>query len=134
MRSALLIRAEGVHTPPLGAKKGYAHLSAIPREKQHTPLLAAGLLIYSAVRRSFTSTSSSLSAQAAMKKIVARFGDKIKIVNDNGPENMKDAEAYLASLNITQYWARPHTPKDKPFVERFIGTFQRECTAQTQPR
>ncbi|GMO70326.1 MAG: hypothetical protein Ta2A_18910 [Treponemataceae bacterium] len=35
-----LIRAEGVHTPPLGAEKGYAHLSAIPREKQHTPLLA----------------------------------------------------------------------------------------------
>ncbi|GMO68746.1 MAG: hypothetical protein Ta2A_17050 [Treponemataceae bacterium] len=40
-----VIRAEGVHTPPLGAEKGYAHLSAIPREKQHTPLLAAGLLI-----------------------------------------------------------------------------------------
>ncbi|GMO62721.1 MAG: hypothetical protein Ta2A_09560 [Treponemataceae bacterium] len=73
------------------------------------------------------STSSSLSAQAAMKKIVARFGDEIKIVNDNGPENMKDAEEYLALQNITQYWARPHTPKDKPFVERFIGTFQREC-------
>ncbi|GMO12486.1 MAG: hypothetical protein Ta2A_22310 [Treponemataceae bacterium] len=29
----------------LGAEKGYAPLSAIPREKQHTPLLAAGLLI-----------------------------------------------------------------------------------------
>ncbi|GHV58454.1 hypothetical protein AGMMS49579_26010 [Spirochaetia bacterium] len=40
---------------------------------------------------------------------------------------MAQAEEYLASLNITQYWARPHTPKDKPFVERLIGTFQREC-------
>ncbi|GMO55737.1 MAG: hypothetical protein Ta2A_00740 [Treponemataceae bacterium] len=80
------------------------------------------------------SSPSSKSAQAAMKKIVERFGDEIKIVNDNGSENMKDAEAYLASLNITQYWARPHTPKDKPFIERFIGTFQRGCTAQNQPR
>ncbi|GMO64983.1 MAG: hypothetical protein Ta2A_12950 [Treponemataceae bacterium] len=42
-----------------------------------------------------------------MKKIVERFGDKIKILNDNGSENMKDAEAYLASLNITQYWRDP---------------------------
>ncbi|GMO56119.1 MAG: hypothetical protein Ta2A_01150 [Treponemataceae bacterium] len=69
-----------------------------------------------------------------MKKIVERFGDKIKIVNDNGSENMKDAEAYLASLNITQYWTRPHTPKDKPFIERFIGTFQRECPPRTSTR
>jgi hypothetical protein len=41
----VLIRAEWVHTPPLGAKKEYAPMSAILREKQHTPLLAAGLLI-----------------------------------------------------------------------------------------
>lgn len=74
-----------------------------------------------------TSSPSSLNAQAALKKVVERFGSGIKIVNDNGSENMAKAEEYLASLNITQYWARPHTPKDKPFVERLIGTFQREC-------
>jgi putative transposase len=40
---------------------------------------------------------------------------------------MKDAENYLASLNIPQYWTRPKSPKEKPFVERLIGTLQREC-------
>jgi putative transposase len=40
---------------------------------------------------------------------------------------MKDAEAYLLSENIRQYWTRPYSPKEKPFVERFIGTFQKEC-------
>jgi transposase InsO family protein len=40
---------------------------------------------------------------------------------------MKDVEDFLAQMNITQYWTRPYTPKDKPFIERFIGTFQREC-------
>jgi transposase InsO family protein len=40
---------------------------------------------------------------------------------------MKDAENYLASLNISQYWTRPKSPKEKPFVERLIGTLQREC-------
>ncbi|GHV83848.1 hypothetical protein AGMMS50212_11880 [Spirochaetia bacterium] len=73
------------------------------------------------------SSPSSLNAQAALKKIVERFGTGIKIVNDNGSGNMAKAEEYLASLNITRYWARPHTPKDKPFVERLIGSLQREC-------
>jgi len=40
---------------------------------------------------------------------------------------MLKAEAYLAEKNITQYWARPHTPKDKPHIERLIGTLQSEC-------
>jgi putative transposase len=62
-----------------------------------------------------------------MKKIVKRFGKNIKIVNDNGSENMKDLEDFLVKENITRYRARPYTPKDKAFIERFIGTFQREC-------
>ena len=41
-----MIRAEGVHTPPLcGEKKGDVPLSATSSREQHTPLLAAGLLI-----------------------------------------------------------------------------------------
>jgi hypothetical protein len=40
---------------------------------------------------------------------------------------MKDAENYLASLNIPRYWTRPKPPKEKPFVGRLIGTLQREC-------
>jgi transposase InsO family protein len=73
------------------------------------------------------SSPSSLNAKAALKKVVERFGTGVSIVNDNGSENRAQAEDYLASLNITQYWARPYTPKDKPFVERLIGRLQREC-------
>jgi putative transposase len=38
----------------------------------------------------------------------------------------KAAEEFLAENNIVQYRARPYRPKDKPHIERFIGTFQRE--------
>jgi hypothetical protein len=36
-------------------------------------------------------------------------------------------EAFPAKNNVIRYWARPHCPKDKPRVERFVGTFLREC-------
>jgi hypothetical protein len=49
-----------------------------------------------------------------LKKAVSRFGTDITVVNGNGSENMKDAESYLASLGITQYWTRPKAPKGKP--------------------
>ncbi|MDR1362579.1 MAG: transposase family protein [Spirochaetaceae bacterium] len=62
---------------------------------------------------------SSKNAKTAIKKIIARFGSDIKIINDNSSENMKDVETFLAQMNITQYWTRPHTPKDKAFNERF---------------
>jgi putative transposase len=58
---------------------------------------------------------------------VERWGKNICFVNDNGSENMAKVEDYLRELEITQYWTRPHQPKDKPYVERFIGTLQREC-------
>jgi hypothetical protein len=44
---------------------------------------------------------------------------------------MKDAQEYLASPHITQYWTRPNSPKEKPFAERLIGTLQRECLERT---
>ena len=56
-----------------------------------------------------------------------RFGKGVRFVNDNGSENMGNVEAYLASHGVQQYWTRPRSPKEKPFVERFIGTLQREC-------
>jgi hypothetical protein len=58
---------------------------------------------------------------------VERFGKDIVIVNDNGSENMKEAEVFLRENTITPYWTRPKSPKEKPFVEWLIGTFQREC-------
>lgn len=73
------------------------------------------------------STSSSLNGKKAMEKVITRFGKDVIIVNDWGSENMDKVEKYLAAQGITQYWAKPHTPKDKPHIERFIGTLQREC-------
>lgn len=48
-------------------------------------------------------------------------------MNDNGSENYRHAYEYLKKEQITQYFARPHTPKDKPHVENLIGKLQQEC-------
>ena len=79
------------------------------------------------------SSPSSRNNVEAIKKIVAKFGKDITIVNDNGSENMgeaeaflKEAEAFLKKENIKQLWTRVRKPKDKPHIERFIGTLQRE--------
>lgn len=70
---------------------------------------------------------SSLQAMLALTKAVEIFGKDLVIVNDNGSENYKHAYNYLRSHGITQYFARPHTPKDKPHVENLIGKLQQEC-------
>jgi hypothetical protein len=61
-----------------------------------------------------------------LAKAIERFGKGISIVNDNGSENMGEAEALLSETGVKQYWTRPNSPKEKPFVERLIGTLQRE--------
>jgi putative transposase len=70
---------------------------------------------------------SSLQAMLALSKAVEVFGKELVIVNDNGSENYRHAYNYLKSHEITQYFARPHTPKDKPHVENLIGKLQQEC-------
>jgi len=70
---------------------------------------------------------SSFQAMKALEKVVAVFGKDISIVNDNGSENYKHSYNYLKTHNITQYFTRPHTPKDKPHVENLIGKLQQEC-------
>lgn len=49
---------------------------------------------------------------------------------DNGPENLKDFRAKAEELGIQQYFTRPRRPQDKPFVERVIGTIEREFIQQ----
>ncbi len=34
---------------------------------------------------------------------------------------------YLQEQKTTQLFARPKTPKDKPYIENFIGKMQKEC-------
>jgi transposase len=79
-------------------------------------------------------TPSSLNSKAALEKVVARYGKDIAVVNDNGSENMDKAEEFLAAAEITQYWTSPYAPKEKPYIERFIGTFQKECAPTTLAR
>jgi transposase InsO family protein len=75
-------------------------------------------------------SASSHQAKLALEKVVAIFGRDVAILNDNGSENMGQAWQYLEQQNIMQYFARPHTPKDKPHIERLIGSLQRECLDQ----
>lgn len=50
--------------------------------------------------------------------------------NDHGPENLKDFHAKLEAENIPHYFAYPYCPDDKPYVERLIGTLEREFVQQ----
>ena len=75
-------------------------------------------------------TATSLQAKLALQKVVTVFGKDVAILNDNGSENMGKAYDYLQQENITQYFARPHQPKDKPYIERLIDSYQRECLDQ----
>ena len=75
-------------------------------------------------------SSTSRQARIALEKVVAVYGNNIVVLNDNGSENLKEAYGYLKDLDITQYFARPYQPKDKPYIERLIGSYQRECLDQ----
>jgi len=73
------------------------------------------------------STPSSHNARVALERILAILGKNVIILNDNGSENLGQAYDLLQTQGITQYFARPHTPKDKPYIENFIGKYQKEC-------
>jgi transposase InsO family protein len=69
------------------------------------------------------------SAQGALawRKVVQALGLPKAVMTDNGSENLGAFAALLKEQQLPQYFARPRTPKDKPHVERFIGTLEREC-------
>jgi transposase InsO family protein len=73
------------------------------------------------------SRPSSSQARVALDKVLERFGKDVTILNDNDSENMGKAYDYLKGQDITQLFARPYEPKDKPYVENFIGKYQKEC-------
>lgn len=80
------------------------------------------------------SRPSSYQAKLALEQVLTRFGKDICIVNDNGSENFKHAYEFLKDQDITQYFARPRTPKDKPHVENLIGKLQQECLDEDKSR
>ena len=73
------------------------------------------------------STISATQGAVAWAKAVARLGLPKAVVTDHGSENLGAFAAAVKAAQVPHYFARPRTPKDKPHVERFIGTIEREC-------
>lgn len=102
---------------------------------KHLPMLGskryAFVVIDLVLRRAFihvASTISSRQAATAWQKVCELWGlVPSAVLNDNGSENLGAFAKLLEEMEVDQYFARPYTPKDKPHVERFIGTLEREC-------
>lgn len=96
-----------------------------------------------AIAVKISSTSSSAQNSLIIEHIKQTFPFSIKSWrNDNGSENLKDFHQALEEAGISQYFTHPSCPKDKPFVERVIGTIEREfiqqgklaCDVETQQK
>jgi transposase len=107
-----LIEFDVKHLPSLGTKR-YGFVAVDVVSKQATVHVAQ--------------TISSHQAAIAWKKAVHRLGLPTAVVTDNGSENLGAFADLLKSSPTDHYFARPYTPKDKPYVERLIGTIEREC-------
>ena len=84
-----------------------------------------------AIAVKISSTPSSAQNSLLIEQIKQTFPFSIKSWrNDNGSENLKDFNQALEKAEISQYFTHPSCPKDKPFVERVIGTIEREFIQQ----
>lgn len=78
-----------------------------------------------------STTPSSHQNSSLVDQTKANFPFPIKAwENDNGSENLRDFYLKLRAEDIPQYFTYPYCPKDKPFVERIIGTMEREFIQQ----
>lgn len=76
-------------------------------------------------------TSSSKQASHLLTKLSETFPYPVlQLRVDNGSENLKDFTKRATDLGMKEYFTRPRRPKDKPFVERVIGTIEREFIQQ----
>jgi len=108
-----LIEVDVKHLPALGPKR-YAFV-AIDRVTRQTTVHVA-------------STITSRQAVVAWDKACQIFHlPPQAVLSDNGSENLGQFQELLATATTPQYFARPRTPKDKPYVERVIGSIEREC-------
>lgn len=106
-----LVEVDVKHLPHLGAKHyGFVAIDVVSKQA----------CVY---------VSSSITAKhgkIAWEKAVASLGLPKAVLTDNGSENLGAFAELLQSQTTEHYFARPRTPKDKPHVERFIGTLERE--------
>ena len=80
------------------------------------------------------STPTAKNGCIAMQKVLERFGKDIIIVCDNGSENFGETFDLLEKQRVRQIFTRPHTPKDKPHIENFIGKYQKECLNESKDK
>jgi transposase InsO family protein len=107
-----LIEVDVKHLPHINGKRyGFVAIDVVT--KQATVHVSASI--------------SSAQGALAWKKTVHKLGLPKAVLTDNGSENMGAFAKLLQEQPTDHYWARPHTPKDKPHVERFIGSLEREC-------
>lgn len=107
-----LVEFDVKHLPSIGTKR-YGFVAVDVVSKQVAVHVAQSI--------------SSYQATIAWKKAVHQLGLPQAVVTDNGSENLGAFAELLQSQTTNHYFARPHTPKDKPHVERFIGSLEREC-------
>ncbi len=111
-----LVESDTKHLPFLGRKR-YAFVAI--------DCVGKGVTI------TLSTNPSSIRNAALIEKTKAAFPFTIKAwENDHGPENLKDFHAKLETEKIPHYFAYPYCPDDKPYVERVIGTLEREFVQQ----
>lgn len=107
-----LLEVDVKHLPSVDAKR-YAFVAIDVVSKQASVYVS--------------STISSKQGAVAWKRAVHQLGLPEAVLTDNGSENMGAFAKLLQEQTTEHFWARPHTPKDKPHVERFIGSLEKEC-------
>ncbi len=111
-----LVESDTKHLPFLG-KKRYAFVAIDCAGK--------GAVI------ALSTTPSSVRNAALVDRAQKAFPFALKAwENDHGPENLKEFHAKLVQENINHYFAYPYCPDDKPYIERLIGTLEREFVQQ----
>lgn len=106
-----LIEVDVKHLPHLGSKHyGFVAIDVV--SKQACVHVAQSI--------------SSRQGAIAWHKAVNKLGLPKAALTDNGSENLGAFAKLLASQTTEHYFARPRTPKDKPHVESFIGTLEKE--------
>lgn len=106
-----LVEVDVKHLPHLGSKHyGFVAIDVVTKQ----------------VAVHVSSTISANQGSIAWQKAVAKLGLPLAVLTDNGSENLGAFAALLQTQTTDHYFARPRTPKDKPHVERFIGTLERE--------
>lgn len=78
-------------------------------------------------------THSSRNSKDFLKRLYYVTDRKIlNIHHDNGSEFEKEFKEACRELGISQYYSRPHTPKDNAVLERFNRTVQEEFVSLTE--